>query len=93
MLRSRWHQMTPRAPGGRFYAVWDDQALFTRYGQLMFFFQFLHFGGRWEEFLRDSPLQYTGNRGSGSPNVMGSRHAQRRQCPRSFPRFLQIWSC
>ena len=38
-------------PGGRFYAEWDDQAPVTREGQLMFFFQFLHVGGRWEEFL------------------------------------------
>lgn len=38
----------------------------------MFFFQFLHVGGRWEEFLRQCPLHYTGNRGSGAPNVMGT---------------------
>jgi hypothetical protein len=39
-------------PGGRFYAEWDDQAPVTREGQLIFFFQFLQAGGRWEEFLR-----------------------------------------
>jgi len=27
----------------------------TREGQLIFFFQFLHAGGRWDEFLRESP--------------------------------------
>jgi hypothetical protein len=64
----RWPVDTP---GGRFYAEWDDQAPVTREGQLMFFFQFLHVGGRWEEFLRQCPLHYTGNRGSGAPNVMG----------------------
>jgi hypothetical protein len=65
----RWPVDTP---GGRFYAEWDDQAPVTREGQLMFFFQFLHVGGRWEEFLRDCPLKYIGNRGSGAPNVMGT---------------------
>ncbi len=59
-------------PGGRFHAEWDDQIPFTREGQLIFFFQFLHAGGRWEEFLRACPLRYTGNRGSGACNVMGT---------------------
>jgi hypothetical protein len=59
-------------PGGRFYAEWDDQAPVTREGQLIFFFQFLQAGGRWEEFLRECPLHYTGNRGSGAINVMGT---------------------
>ena len=39
---------------------------------MIFFFQFLHAGGRWEEFLRTSPLRYTGNRGSGATKVMGT---------------------
>ena len=56
-------------PGGRYYAEWDDQAPVTREGQLIFFFQFLHAGGRWEEFLRECPLHYTGNRGSGALNI------------------------
>ena len=38
----------------------------TREGQLIFFFQFLHAGGRWKEFLSKYPLTYTGNRGSGA---------------------------
>jgi hypothetical protein len=59
-------------PGGRFYAEWDDESPVTREGQLIFFFQFLHAGGRWEQFLKNCPLQYTGNRGSGALNVMGT---------------------
>jgi hypothetical protein len=59
-------------PGGRFHAEWDDQAPVTREGQLIFFFQFLQTGGRWEEFLRECPLYYIGNRGSGAHNVMGT---------------------
>ena len=43
-------------PGGRVYAEWDDLAPVTREGQLIFFFQFLHTGGRWQEFLRECPL-------------------------------------
>lgn len=59
-------------PGGRFRAEWDDQSPVTREGSLMFFFQFLEAGGRWEHFLKDCPLAYTGNRGSGAKNVMGT---------------------
>jgi hypothetical protein len=59
-------------PGGRFFAEWDPEAPVTREGQLIFFFQFLHAGGRWEEFMRGCPLHYTGNRGSGAHNVMGT---------------------
>ena len=59
-------------PGGRFYAEWDTQAPVTREGQLIFFFQFLHAGARWKEFLRTCPLKYTGNRGSGAQRVMGT---------------------
>lgn len=59
-------------PGGRFHAQWDDQAPVTREGQLIFFFQFLKAGGRWEEFLRECPLHYTGNRGSGADHIMGT---------------------
>jgi hypothetical protein len=59
-------------PGGRFHAEWDDQAPVTREGQLIFFFQFLQAGGRWQEFLRDCPLHYTGNRGSGADHIMGT---------------------
>lgn len=59
-------------PGGRFYAEWDDQAPVTREGRLIFFFQFLQVGGRWKEFLRGCPLHYTGNRGSGALNIMGT---------------------
>ena len=44
----------------------------TRAGSLLFFFQFLEAGGRWEHFLQDCPPAYTGNRGSGADNVMGT---------------------
>jgi hypothetical protein len=60
------------SPGGRFFAEWDPDAPVTREGQLIFFFQFLYVGGRWEEFMRGCPLHYTGNRGSGAVNVMGT---------------------
>ena len=64
----RWSLDTP---GGRFYAEWDMQAPVTREGQLIFFFQFLHQGARWSEFMRECALHSTGNRGSGRHNVMG----------------------
>src|SRR5262249_46360566 len=59
-------------PGGRFYAEWEARAPVTREGQLMFFFQFLKAGGRWNELLADCPLRYEGNRASGRLNVMGT---------------------
>jgi hypothetical protein len=31
-------------PNGRYYADWDTNAVVTREGQLIFFFQFLHTG-------------------------------------------------
>ena len=59
-------------PGGRFYAEWDAEVPTSREGQLIFFFQFLKAGGRWEQFMKECPLTYTGNRGSGALNVMGT---------------------
>ena len=59
-------------PGGRYYAEIDDDAPVTREGQLIFFAQFLHVGGRWERFLSNTPLRYEGNRGSKVGNVLGT---------------------
>jgi len=59
-------------PGGRYYAEFDDDAPVTREGQLIFFAQFLHSGGRWEQFLRNCPLRYRGNRGSQVVDVVGT---------------------
>ena len=69
MTSSSWPLDTP---GGRYYAEWDDSTPVTREGQLVFFFQFLKTGGLWEDFLCNCPLRYTGNRGSGALNVMGT---------------------
>ena len=59
-------------PGGRFHAEWDDQAPVIREGQLIFFFQFLQAGGRWETFLSKCPLHHTGNHGCGTDHIMGT---------------------
>ena len=59
-------------PGGRFHVEWDPDAPVTREGQSVFFYQFLHAGARWDELLGDCPLRYTGNRGSGAKNVLGT---------------------
>jgi hypothetical protein len=45
-------------PGGRYFAEFDDEAPVTREGQLLFFAQFLHAGGRWERFVSSTPLHY-----------------------------------
>ena len=60
------------APGGRFFAEWDEDTPTTKDGQLIFFFQFLQAGGRWEKFMENCPLHYAGNRGSGAKNVLGT---------------------
>ncbi len=59
-------------PGGRYYAELDLDAPVTREGQLIFFAQFLHTGGRWARLLERCPLRYHGNRGSGVCNVVGT---------------------
>src|SRR6195952_5351749 len=59
-------------PGGRYWAEFDEEAPVTREGQLIFFAQFLHTGGRWQQFLDKSPLAYTGNRGSKVVDVLGT---------------------
>jgi len=59
-------------PGGRYLAEFDEEAPVTREGQLIFFAQFLHTGGRWEQFVGKSPLRYTGNRGSAVVDVLGT---------------------
>ena len=59
-------------PGGRYYAELDLDAPVTREGQLIFFAQFLHTGGRWARLLERCPLRYEGNRGSGATKVIGT---------------------
>jgi hypothetical protein len=59
-------------PGGRFFAEWDPDAPVTREAPLLFFCQFLEAGGRWEQFMERCPLRYSGNRGSGAREVMGT---------------------
>jgi hypothetical protein len=69
LTANRWPVDTP---GGRSFAEFDEDLPVTRDAQLMFFFQFLNEGGRWSEFIADSPLQYSGNQGSGVNNVFGT---------------------
>ena len=79
-------------PGGRFHAEWDHQAPVTREGPLIFFFQFLQAGGRWEEFLRDCPLHYIGNRGSGGRPHHGKGPSQRLERPLALcPHQWRAW--
>jgi hypothetical protein len=62
--------LSPR--GGRFYAEFDSDTPISREGRLVFFAQFLHAIQRWEPFLQNCPLTYTGNRGSKVVNVLGT---------------------
>ncbi len=59
-------------PGGRYYAEWDPGTPVSAHGQLVFFAQFLRTGKRWEDFIKECPLRYGGNRGSGARNVFGT---------------------
>jgi len=59
-------------PGGRYFAELDFDAPVTREGQLVFFAQFLHTGGRWAKLLESCPLRFRGNRASGITNVVGT---------------------
>jgi len=59
-------------PWGRVHAEWCDEAPVTREGSLLFFFQFLKAGGRWEELLKLIPLTYQSNNASEPKDVIGT---------------------
>ena len=59
-------------PGGRVHAEWCDDAPVTREGTLIFFFQFLEAGGRWDEFIKSIPLTYDSNNASDPKDVIGT---------------------
>src|SRR6187551_683682 len=59
-------------PGGRFHAEWAMDDPVTRDGSLIFFFQFLKAGGRWEALVKACPLRYRSNRGSATRDVLGT---------------------
>ncbi len=71
-LESRLPAWPVDTPGGRYYAELDVDAPVTREGQLIFFAQFLHSGGRWAQLLAGCPLRYEGNRGSALVDVLGT---------------------
>lgn len=59
-------------PGGRVHAEWCDEAPVTREGSLVFFFQFLEAGGRWEKLVKSIPLHYHSNNASDPKDVIGT---------------------
>jgi hypothetical protein len=59
-------------PGGRVHAEWCDDAPVTREGSLIFFFQFLEAGGRWDELIKLIPLTYSSNNASEPKDVIGT---------------------
>lgn len=59
-------------PGGRVHAEWCEDAPVTREGSLVFFFQFLAAGGRWQQLIKGLPLRYTSNNASDPKDVIGT---------------------
>ena len=59
-------------PAGRVHAEWCDDAPVTREGSLIFFFQFLEAGGRWDELIKFIPLAYSSNNASDPKDVIGT---------------------
>ena len=57
---------------GKLHIEWDLNAAVTPMGQLLFFIQFLKLGGRFDPWVRDSPLYYRSNNASQKVNVLGS---------------------
>jgi hypothetical protein len=51
---------------------WDDSAPVTPLGQLVFFAQFLHAGGRWEDFCKEAPFGFTSPNAPTHEDVLGS---------------------
>ena len=58
--------------GGRYHVEWDDSAPVTPLGQLVFFAQFLHVGGRWEDFCKEAPFGFTSPNAPTHKDVLGS---------------------
>jgi hypothetical protein len=58
--------------GGRYHVQWDDSAPVTPLGQLVFFAQFLHAGGRWEDFCKEAPFGFTSPNAPIHEDVLGS---------------------
>jgi hypothetical protein len=58
--------------GGRYHVQWDDSAPMTPLGQMVFFAQFLHAGGRWEDFCKEAPFGFTSPNAPSHKDVLGS---------------------
>ncbi len=58
--------------GGRYHVHWDDTAPMTPLGQLVFFAQFLHAGGRWVDFCNEAPFGFTSPNAPSHEDVLGS---------------------
>ena len=58
--------------GGRYHVQWDDTAPMTPLGQLVFFAQFLHAGGRWVDFCNEAPFGFTSPNAPSHEDVLGS---------------------
>jgi len=64
--------MSVDTKGGRYQVQWDDSAPMTPLGQAVFFAQFLHAGGRWEDFCREAPFGFTSPNAPTHEDVLGS---------------------
>jgi len=64
--------MSVDTEGGRYHVQWDDSAPMTPLGQLVFFAQFLHAGGRWEDFCSEAPFGFTSPNAPSHEDVLGS---------------------
>jgi len=64
--------MSVDTEGGRYHVQWDDTAPMTPLGQLVFFAQFLHAGGRWVEFCNEAPFGFTSPNAPSHEDVLGS---------------------
>ena len=64
--------MSVYAKGGRYQVQWDDSAPMTLLGQLVFFAQFLHAGGQWEDFCREAPFGFISPNAPTREDVLGS---------------------
>jgi hypothetical protein len=64
--------MSVDTKGERYQVQWNDSALMTPLGQLIFFAQFLHAGGRWEDFYREAPFGFTSPHASAHEDVLCS---------------------
>jgi hypothetical protein len=58
--------------GGRVQVSWDPDAKVTAFGPVTYFLEFLKTSGRWEQWVKDCPLNYTSRNAPTKEEILGT---------------------